>query len=203
MPRRVVATVNVAAIERNVALLRAAAPTAALCAVVKADGYGHGAVEAARAAQAGGATWLAVAAATEAVALRDAGIEGPLLVLGALGDEELRDVVRAEADVVVWREDMVEALDGLSETPVRVHVKYDTGMGRLGTRDPEEALRVLRAALAAPGVEPVGAMTHFATADEFDERFFGEQLERFTDWAAEARAIARSSSSTRRTARRR
>ena len=69
-----------------------------------------------------------------------------------------------------------------------MHVKLDTGMGRLGTRDPAQALRVAAAAAAAAGVELVGAMTHFATADEPDDDFFGEQLARFTPWAADMRA---------------
>jgi alanine racemase len=84
MPLRAVARVDVGAIERNCARLADVAAPARLCAVVKADGYGHGAVPAARAAQAGGATWIAVATAPEARELRAAGIEGPLLVMGAL-----------------------------------------------------------------------------------------------------------------------
>src|SRR4051794_2796339 len=89
---RALARVNVAAIERNVARLKRElrpAGSVALCAVVKADGYGHGAVPVARAALAGGAGWLAVVAATEARALREAGIEVPILVMGALTPSEL------------------------------------------------------------------------------------------------------------------
>src|SRR3954470_10797102 len=130
MPReRAVARVNVAAIERNVARLRASTGAGvALCAVVKADGYGHGAVPAARAAQAGGAGWLAVAAAEEARALRDAGIEGRILVMGALSEEELPVALGADADVVVWHERFVEQVAAAGGG--RVHVKLDTGMGR-------------------------------------------------------------------------
>src|SRR5207344_318046 len=84
-PLRALARVNVAAIERNVGRLRRELRAGTeLCAVVKADGYGHGALPAARAALAGGATWLAVATANEAAHLRGAGVDGPLLVLGAL-----------------------------------------------------------------------------------------------------------------------
>ena len=104
-PLRALARVNVAAIERNVVRLRRELrPGSELCAVVKADGYGHGALAAARAALAGGATWLAVATANEATALRGAGVEGPLLVLGALSPEELDAALSAGADVVAWRE---------------------------------------------------------------------------------------------------
>ena len=78
--------------------------------MVKADGYGHGMVPAARAAQAGGASWLAVATAEEARGLRAAGIEGPVLVMGALSPEELEVALAARADVVAWREAFVAGL---------------------------------------------------------------------------------------------
>src|SRR5919197_2226256 len=106
---RALARVDVGAIERNCARLAAAVAPARLCAVVKADGYGHGAVEAARAAQAGGASWLAVATAGEAAELREAGIGGPLLVMGALSPEELAVALGAGADVVAWREAFVRS----------------------------------------------------------------------------------------------
>jgi alanine racemase len=183
---RAQARVNVAAIERNVARLRREldAPTA-LCAVVKADGYGHGAVHAARAALAGGATWLAVAAAGEAKALRAAGIDARLLVLGALSPAELDAALAADADVVVWREEMVLAV--AARGGGRVHVKLDTGMGRLGTRDAAQAHRVADLAAGTDGVQLSGAMTHFATADELDDAWFGEQLMRFAMWASALR----------------
>jgi alanine racemase len=181
-PLRALARVNVAAIERNVARLRGElSGGAALCAVVKADGYGHGAAPAAHAALAGGATWLAVATADEATQLRAHGVDAPLLVLGALSPEELDAALAARADVVAWREAFVAAV--AARGGGRVHVKLDTGMGRLGTRDPQEATRVADAAGAVAGVELVGAMTHFATADELGDDFFGEQLERFGAWA--------------------
>jgi alanine racemase len=173
---RALARVDLGAIERNCARLATVAAPARLCAVVKADGYGHGAVPAARAAKAGGAEWLAVAAAAEAAELRAAGIEGPLLVMGALSDEELEVALGARADVVAWREDFVASLPA----DVGVHVKLDTGMGRLGTRDPDEASRVVEAA----GDRIAGLMTHFATADEDDPTFLNEQLSRFERWIA-------------------
>jgi alanine racemase len=179
---RALARVNLAAIERNVARLRREFSGAAeLCAVVKADGYGHGATPAARAALAGGATWLAVAAAGEAAALRAAGIDSRLLVMGALTPRELDVALEADADVVVWREELLSAV--ADRGGGRVHVKLDTGMGRLGTRDPAEATRVAEAAATTAGVQLVGAMTHFATADELGDAFFGEQLARFETWA--------------------
>ena len=185
---RALARVDVAAIERNCATLAGVAAPAALCTVVKADGYGHGAVPAARAAQAGGAAWLAVATAEEAAALRGAGIQGPLLVMGTLSPSELTLALRARADVVAWREAHVAALAGHPDADgARVHVKLDTGMGRLGTRDADEATRTADAVAADPRLRLTGLMTHFATADT-DPAFAREQLARFLPWAEPLRA---------------
>ena len=155
--------------------------------VVKADGYGHGAVQSARAALDGGASWLAVAGAREAVDLRQAGLRDVrLLVMGALSPVELREALDAEADVVVWREEAVAAVAQAGGG--RVHVKLDSGMGRLGTRDPEQASRVVAMAARPPGCELAGVMTHFATADDRDDPFFERQLDVFTRWASEIKA---------------
>jgi alanine racemase len=184
-PRRAQARVNVAAISRNCARLRTQLRRgAALCAVVKADGYGHGAVPSARAALAGGASWLAVADAREARELREAGLRDVrVLVMGALSLAELEEALDADADVVVWDEAYLEAVAAAGGG--RVHVKLDSGMGRLGTRDPVEATRVARAAQrTTTGVRLAGVMTHFATADELkDDGFFARQLAEFTRWA--------------------
>src|SRR3954468_1830878 len=112
MALRALARVNLAAIERNVARLAEEAGAAAVCAVVKADGYGHGMLPAARAALRGGATWLAVATADEARALRAGGIgdDVPILVLGALSDEELPVVLEAGAEITAWTTELVDAL---------------------------------------------------------------------------------------------
>ncbi len=182
------ADVNVAAIARNCARLRADLHgQTRLCAVVKADGYGHGAVQSARAALDGGAGWLAVASAQEACELRAAGLtEVPILVMGALTPGELREALAVGADVVVWSERYVREVAAAGGG--RVHVKLDSGMGRLGTRDTGLASRVLALAEQSAGVEPVGLMTHFATADEpEDEGFFARQLDVFARWAGELR----------------
>jgi alanine racemase len=185
---RALARVDLAAIERNCAELARIAAPAALCAVVKAEGYGHGAAQAARAAQAGGAPWLAVATADEAAALRAEGIAGPLLIMGALSEEELTVALRARADIVVWREELVAALAAHPDADgAGVHVKLDTGMGRLGTRDVEEATRTADAAAAAPRLRLAGLMTHFATADD-DPAFARRQLAWFLPWAEALRA---------------
>jgi alanine racemase len=185
---RALARVDLAAIERNCAELARVAAPAALCAVVKAGGYGHGAAQAARAARAGGAPWLAVATAEEARALRAEGIEGPLLIMGSLSEAELTVALRARADVVVWREELVAALAAHPDADgAGVHVKLDTGMGRLGTRDVDEATRTAEAVAAAPRLRLAGLMTHFATADD-DPAFAREQLARFLPWAEALRS---------------
>jgi alanine racemase len=166
-PARAVARIDLGAIERNCARL-----PKPLCAVVKANAYGHGAVAAAEAALAGGAEWLAVSTADEAAELHSAGIQARLLVMGALTSEELRIAVRVGADVVAWTEEVADAAP-------RVHVKLDTGMGRLGTKDRELALRLA----ARPNA--VGVMTHFATADELGDDLFPAQLAAFRKFVAE------------------
>jgi alanine racemase len=188
MALRALARVNLAAIERNVISLRSRLSGAAeLCAVVKADASGHGAVPVARAALAGGATTLAVATVGEAAELRAAGLTAPVLVMGAISAEELPVAVAARAEVVAWTERFVDQLADAAAgpAPIGVHVKLDTGMGRLGTRHTGEALAVAELVTARrPRLELVGAMTHFATADG-DQEFVAAQLAAFAPFADE------------------
>jgi alanine racemase len=186
---RAVARVNLAAVQRNCARLAASLTGgAALGAVVKADGYGHGAVQCAEAALAGGAHWIAVATADEAAELRRAGIEARILVMGALTLHDAGTAVDADADIVGWDAQFVAALAAVAGgASVRVHVKLDTGMGRLGTRDVGEARRVVEAVDGAPGLEVAGVMTHFATADAVGDAFLGEQLDAFAPFAEEVK----------------
>jgi alanine racemase len=173
-PERAVARIDLGAIERNCAHLRSLLRGGAqLCAVVKADGYGHGAVWAAKSALAGGASWLAVATAAEAEDLRRHGIGERILVMGALTREDLRTAAEAQADVVAWTPEVAESGE-------RVHVKLDTGMGRLGTKDVELARSLVRD-------DTVGLMTHFATADAPGDNYFPRQLEHFSEFVEEAR----------------
>jgi alanine racemase len=189
-PRRALAQVDLAAVRDNCRHLRSLLTGGAeLCAVVKADAYGHGQEACARAALEGGAGWLAVATAEEADSLRGAGIEARVLVMGALTSEDLRTAIGADADVVVWDPAFVATVSGAAvDRPVRVHVKLDTGMGRLGARDEETAGTVLDAVAEADGLQPAGLMTHFATADESGDEHFPAQLERFTRFAGDVKA---------------
>ena len=186
--RRAEARVDLGAIERNCARLRAELTGGArLCAVVKADGYGHGAVPCARAALRGGAEVLAVAASTEAAELRASLPDAAILTMGALSAEELDEVLAAGSELAVWRDGFRELVarraGELGVTP-GVHVKYDTGMGRLGERDRDATLALCDAVAADPHLELAGLWTHFATADEEDDAFLREQLARFEELAA-------------------
>jgi alanine racemase len=187
MIERAVADIDLGAIERNCARIRdELAEGTKLCAVVKANAYGHGDTWCANAALAGGAEWLAVAAAGEALELRRHAIDAPLLVMGALTPGEVRAVVAAPADIVAWEPDFADALARTADSEgvtARVHVKLDSGMGRLGTKDTEQALAVAQLIDQADHLQLVGLMTHFATADEQGDDYFGQQLRLFSDFA--------------------
>ena len=184
---RATAVVDVGAIQRNCARLRSElAEGTELCAVVKADGYGHGAVETGRAAMAGGAGWLAVATGQEAAELRAALPDAAILTMGALTLADVDLALGARAEVALWHREFLAAIAergaALGVRP-RIHVKYDTGMGRLGSRDPRAVSELLSAVADDDRVELAALWTHFATADEPGSAFFDEQLARFNELA--------------------
>ncbi|MFL5898071.1 MAG: alanine racemase [Solirubrobacterales bacterium] len=184
---RATARIDHAAVSANSARLKAELGEAELCAVVKADGYGHGADACAAAALDGGATRLAVATASEAEQVGRRFQHVPLLTMGALTGEEVDAVISAGSEVALWREEFRQLLAQRSRAHghrARVHVKYDSGMGRLGNRDPDEVLELVRACAEDPDLELAGIWTHFATADELDSGYFDEQLDRFERVAA-------------------
>ncbi len=179
------AVVDLAAIRGNVAALAGHAPTAQVMAVVKADAYGHGLVPVARAALAGGATWLGTAQLTEALALRAAGLVGPRILtwLYAPG-APLREAVEADVDVSVaapWAVDEAVAAARAAGRTARVHLKVDTGLGRNGIMPSElhAILQPLLRAQAEGAVELVGVWSHFAFADEPDHPTVRAQEEVF------------------------
>jgi alanine racemase len=185
---RAVARVDFEAIRANCARLKSELGGGAeLCAVVKADGYGHGADASANAALAGGATRLAVATATEAEQVGRRLQHIPLLTMGALTAADVDIVLSAGSEVAVWRQGFLRLLADRARAqgrPARVHVKFDSGMGRLGNADPDEVIALARACNADPSLQLAGVWTHFATADEPDSGFFDEQLGRFEAVAA-------------------
>ncbi|MDR7419812.1 MAG: alanine racemase [Armatimonadota bacterium] len=173
------ATVRLDAVAHNVRVLRGCVPSrTAFMAVVKADAYGHGAVPVARAAIGAGASWLGVATPDEALALRAAGIDARVLVLGPVAPAFVRDVVAAGCALTVADPASLEAAHQAGgATPVRVHLKVDTGMARLGVAPEDVGALLPRIDGARVIVE--GVFTHLACADDHDPTITRAQLAAF------------------------
>lgn len=179
------AEIDAEAIAHNVAVLVEQCAPAAVCAVVKADGYGHGSLTAARAALAGGATWLAVALVEEASRLRSGGIDAPILLLSECPDDELERARSLDLRITLYHADAVAAAAAAagSGDPWPVHLKIDTGMNRVGAQ-PDEALEVACRIAANPSLVLEGVWTHCAVADDPADPFTDLQLDRFDDAVA-------------------
>lgn len=156
--------------------------------VVKADAYGHGAVEVAHTCAAAGSERLCVANVSEALELRDAGIETALLVMGPIVADDIRVLADANVEVAITHEAIADHIIA-ADLPVRVHLKVDTGMGRWGVA-PSQAGAIAQRLVDADSVTLVGLMTHFATADADDPSFVHEQLNTFTPVVDEVRELA-------------
>jgi len=185
------AEIDLAAIAANVRVAcELAGPTAAVMAVVKADAYGHGAAPVAREALGAGATWLGVAVPEEGAALRAAGLQARILVLGPIAPAQAAAVAAHDLDQCVSDPGQAEAIsrEAVARGRVqRLHLKVDTGMGRVGL--PPRAVRAAAERIAAfPAVRLVGLMTHFADADADDPEFTREQLARFETVSRDLRA---------------
>ncbi|MBU1228096.1 MAG: alanine racemase [Actinobacteria bacterium] len=167
--------IDLGAIRDNVAAIAAAVAPARVCAVVKADGYGHGDVPTAEAAREGGAQWLAVALVAEGARLREAGVDGPILLLSEPFPEEVSEIVRWELTPTVYRESFVDALAEVAPAGYPAHLKVDTGMHRVGA-SPEEAGR-LATLIERKGLVLEGVWTHFAVSEE-DPMYTAEQTQR-------------------------
>lgn len=171
--------VDLDAVSHNVAVLRRWVGSGTqIAAVVKAQAYGVGSEQIARAALAAGASWLAVARVHEAQALRAAGIVEPILILTRTDPSEAETAVRLGLSVTVDGPELARAMGAAAARqgrPARVHVKIDSGLHRLGIA-PEDALDLVRDLSAVPGLELEGIYTHFASADGLDPAFTKEQL---------------------------
>ncbi len=170
MFRHTVCEIDLNAIRHNVGVMRShLKENVDFLAVVKANGYGHGAVQVARAALEAGARMLAVAIPEEGVQLRQAGVDAPILVLGGIEEEAADVVVACNLTQVVFDEERIMALERAGEKygrAAQVHLKLDTGMCRIGVRTKEEAQRLTSLIDSLPHVELTGCFTHMATADE-------------------------------------
>jgi alanine racemase len=192
------AEIDLEAVAHNVRELRRRThPTAKLMAVVKADAYGHGAVEVARTALCNGAEWLGVARVEEAVALRKAGLDAPILVFGYTLVSAVNHLTHYDIAQTVYSvsaaESYAEAARSMGKT-LTVHIKIDTGMGRQGLltdcsesdKAPagyaERSVKAVERIANIPGIYPEGIWTHFATADSADKTYAVRQLSLFLDF---------------------
>ncbi|CAN7722231.1 alanine racemase [Paenibacillus sp. LjRoot153] len=155
-------------------------------AVVKADAYGHGAVEVSKEVLAAGVDYLGVAFFDEALELRNAGITAPILVLGYTPPEGINRARELDVTIAVYSRDVLEALreqghkqEPTSQKKLKIHIKLDTGMGRLGLHTEADAIPFIEEALLLPDVDVEGLFTHYANADEVDKSYTLEQYGRF------------------------
>lgn len=179
--------VDVDAIAHNVAYVADLVAPSAVCAVVKADGYGHGAAVVARAALRGGASWLAVALVEEGERLREAGIDAPILMLSECRPEAMRRARDLDLRMTLYSTEGIAAAAAASTSPTNrwpVHLKVDTGMHRVGA-SPDEIVARACAIVDAPGLELEALWTHCAVADDLESAFTATQFDRF-DAAVEA-----------------
>ena len=150
-------------------------------AIVKANAYGHGAVPVAQAALEAGATWCGVARTNEALELRQAGIECPILLLGYTPEAWYEEMIHHQISMTVWDTKQIENISGVASkinSKAKLHLKVDTGMSRLGA-DPKEVIRMLHGIAAFPNIQIEGLFTHFARADETDSKPTDAQEEQF------------------------
>ena len=187
MNSRNVRIIDPAMIEQNMRQIRAYVPRhVKMMAVVKADGYGHGAFQTAEASLRGGADMLAVASVSEGSQLRETGITAPILVLGAVMESDVQEGVDQDLTLTVCSPEMVELCQQASlnaRKQTEVHLKIDTGMGRIGVRTAEERDRIAETIKKCDHVRLSGVFTHFADADGGEEgiRYTQEQFSRFME----------------------
>ncbi|WP_127533914.1 alanine racemase [Paenibacillus kobensis] len=177
------AEISLDALRRNLTAFRQAIPDSMLLmASVKANAYGHGAVQIAREAEAFGVDYMGVAFLDEALELRRQGIKTPILVLGYVPSEGLEAAREHNITIALFRDDVLNAAALLPDNgkKLKVHIKIDSGMGRLGKLPGGEAERFIERALSVKQVEVEGLFTHYSKADELDKTYTQKQHERFS-----------------------
>lgn len=178
--RRTWAEISLDALRHNIEVFRRRIPAETkLMACVKANAYGHGAVETAREAVSCGVDYISVAFLDEAIQLRRAGITAPILVLGYVPPEAVAAAVAHHVTITVFDREVLDAVAAASaRQQARIHIKIDTGMGRLGLHPEREAIPFIKQALQIPNVRVEGLFTHYARADEIDKAYTMEQHRR-------------------------
>lgn len=181
--QRVIAEINLDNIAYNMQNIRKRIPESTkILAVVKADAYGHGAVDTAKVCLYNGADQLGVATCDEAVTLRRNNIFVPILILGYTIEKQISDVIENDITQAVFN---FETARCISDTAVKmgktalIHIKFDTGMGRIGFKPNDESVEEIMKISRLPNIKITGAFSHFATADEADKTFTNTQFERF------------------------
>ncbi|GAB6137205.1 alanine racemase [Halanaerobaculum tunisiense] len=157
-----------------------------IMAVVKADAYGHGAIEVAKQALESGASWLAVATVEEGIRLRKAGFKVPILILGTLMPDQIKQVIENKLTPTIYTLSLAHKLSNQAkelDEEVKVHIKVDTGMGRIGIL-PDQAVDIIKNIKQLSNIEVEGIFTHFAVADE-DDQYTQKQLVKFNQIIAE------------------
>lgn len=181
-PRPTWLEIDLSAIAHNTRLIRQIiGPTCLLMSVVKANAYGHGAIQISKTVLQAGADRLAVASLTEALELRDNGIRAPLLVLGYTPPYQVAEAIHANVTLTVFDYDVAQALNNEAFSRCRsvpIHIKVNTGMNRLGLK-PEDTSKFIMNMAALQQIEVEGIFTHFATADQLDHSFMLAQFEKF------------------------
>lgn len=177
--------IDLNAIANNTRHMRAfVGPHVRILVSLKADAYGHGALKVARTALLNGASMLGVATVSESIPLREGGISAPILVFGYIPRWQMREAVRLDVTATIYSSELAQELARAAleqEKTIKVHIKVDTGMGRLGIRSEhiDEILALVREVKELPGLELEGIFTHFAAADTQDEAYTRKQIRRF------------------------
>lgn len=175
------AEIDLAAVAHNIQEIQKRVQPARVMAVVKANAYGHGLAEIAQVSLQNGAHSLGVALLEEGIQLREVGIQKPILVFGGFFEDQIDAFLKYDLELTLFNKDRAGALTDRAKKlnkRARVHIKVDTGMGRVGV-DWREAVRFVRNAVELPRIEVVGIYTHFASADEKDTSFAELQMQRF------------------------
>lgn len=190
---RVCAAVDLSAILANMERMRVLSPGAQMMAVIKADGYGHGAAAIGREAEALPYVFgTAVATAEEALSLRRAGLTKPILILGHVFPDAYEELILRDVRLTVFAREAAKQIASCAEKlgkRAKVHVKVDTGMSRIGIFPDEEGLSFLKWLSGLPQIQAEGIFTHFARADEAQKDSARKQLSRFWDFVKEAERL--------------
>lgn len=191
LPSRVYAEINLDAMCSNVSQALERMKPAKLMAIIKTDAYGHGAVRSAKVLDEIGVYAFGVATPGEALELRRAEIKNPILILGYVFEEYFDRMIENDIDLALFDLNTAKLLNSHAEKlgkKARVHIKADTGMGRIGFQPCDESAEIIKEIAALNNIEIDGMFTHFACADSKDKASVNRQIERFTNFVAKVKS---------------